>query len=265
MKGMNKRKTIKTMFGVLLLIAGFLLCLNTLSAYRYSTDWNLGVVLPSLLGLGCFAWSLKLFLLKEPLIKSRRIRTAVIAVFIVCSLFFVTVEALIIADPYTHRSELAGTVDTLIVLGCGIWPDGSPTLSLSLRLDRAIEYYKENPHVNIIVSGGQGPTEPFPEAQAMESYLLDRGIPKEKIIIEDKSTSTRENFEFSRKLISQPAGKPVKIVFTTNDYHVLRSRILASRFGFEAYALPAPTPSVVLFNSYLREFFAFVKSMLVDY
>ncbi len=262
---MNKRQMGKRLLAVLLIVIGLFLCMNTYFAYGYSTDWNLGVLLPLLLGIGCFAYALKLFLLKMPIIKNKRLRTFVIAAFIVCVLVFVTVEAFIIADPYTHRSELAGKVDAVIVLGCGIWPDGRPTLALTSRLDRAIAYYRMNPHATLYVSGGQGPNEPFPEALAMETYLLNQGIPQEKIIKEDKSTSTRENFEFTRRLMNIPKDERYRIVFVTNDFHVLRSRILADRFGFEAYAIPAPTPSVILFNSYLREFFAFVKSMLVDY
>ncbi len=262
---MIKKQTGKIILAVLLVITGLFLCLNTFYAYGYSTDWNLGVVLPLLLGLGCFIYALKLIFIKKPIIKNKRLKIAVIGAFLVCVLVFVTVEAFIIADPYTHRSELAGKVDAVIVLGCGIWPDGRPTLALTSRLDKAMEYYEKNPHATLYVSGGQGPNEPFPEALAMEAYLLDHGIPQEKIIIEDKSTSTRENFEFTRRLMNIAQGERVKIVFVTNDFHVLRSRILADRFGFEAYAIPAPTPSVILFNSYLREFFAFVKSMLVDY
>lgn len=262
---MNKKQRLKKIFAVLLIVVGLLLCLNTLFAYRYSADWDLGVILPALLGICCFAYSLKLFIFKKPIIKSKRLRIAVMATFIACLLFFITVEAMIIADPITHRSELAGKVETVVVLGCGIWPDGSPTLALVLRLEKAIEYYEKNPHVTLIVSGGKGPNEPFAEALAMETYLLDHGIPQEKIIKEDKSTSTRENFEFSKKLINSPQNERVNIVFVTNDFHVFRSRILADRFGFEAYAVPASTPTVILINSYLREFLAFVKSMLVDY
>jgi uncharacterized SAM-binding protein YcdF (DUF218 family) len=99
----------------------------------------------------------------------------------------------------------------------------------------------------------------------MEEYLIKHGVPKEQIIQEDKSTSTRENFEFSRRLMNVPDDETMKIVFITNDFHVFRSRILAKRFGFEGYAISAPTPRVILVNSYLREFFAFVKSMVVDY
>lgn len=262
---MNKKQGIKWSLAIVLIIIGTLLCMNTFSAHNYSNDWNFGVVLPGIIGLGCFVISILLIFKKGHIFKSKGMRRFIMISFILCSLIFITIEAFIIVDPYTHSSKEAGKVDTVIVLGCGIWPDGRPTLALIMRLDKAIEYYKENPHVDIIVSGGQGPNEPYPEAQAMMEYLVDRGIPEEKIINEDKSTSTRENFEFSRRLLNIPDDKIEKIVFITNDFHILRSRILAKRFGFDAYAIAAPTPRVIMLNSYLREFFAFIKSMLVDY
>lgn len=262
---MNNKQRGRRIFAAFLIILGILLCMNTIFAHNYSNDWNFGVIMPSVIGLCCFAFSAILLRTKGPVIKKKGLRIAFIAVFIICSLFFIAVEALIIADPITHGKQQAGKVDTVIVLGCGIWPDGRPTLALAMRLNKAIEYYEENPHVNIIVSGGQGPNEPYPEALAMKEYLINHGIPDEKIIKEDKSTSTRENFEYSRRLMNISDDKIEKIVFITNDFHVFRARILARRFGFEAYAIAAPTPSVIILNSYLREFFAFVKSMLVDY
>jgi len=281
---------------ILLIIAGILLILETFSAYGYSSDWNLGVLLPGMIGAALIVIALRpllfhaffgpisqaegamgsrtgaagagfknslLYRITKPL--SRRLRTVLTVVLILCLLVFMIVEALIIMDPYLHRSELAGDVDYLIVLGAGIWPDGSPTLSLRYRLDEAIAYYNSHGPLRIIVSGGQGANEPYPEALAMSRYLQDRGIPLEDILVEDRSTSTMENFKFSRQLMGDWIREPIRIVFITNDFHVLRSRILASRNGFEAYAIAAPTPNVVLINSYLREFFAFVKSMLVDY
>ncbi len=262
---MNKKQGGRWFFAAFLIILGIFLFMNTASAHNYSNDWNFGVIMPAIIGLCCFIYSMLLLRTKGTIIKNKGLRTAFIAVFIICSLCFITVEALIIADPYTHGKQQAGRVDTVIVLGAGIWPDGRPTLALKLRLDKAIEYYKENPHVNIVVSGGQGPNEPYSEALAMEEYLINRKVPEEKIFKEDKSTSTRENFEFSRRIMNLPNDKIEKIVFITNDFHVFRARILARRFGFDAYAIAAPTPRVIILNSYLREFFAFVKSMVVDY
>ncbi|NMA67463.1 MAG: YdcF family protein [Clostridiaceae bacterium] len=262
---MTKQNLSKKLLAGILLIVGTFLIQNTIQVYRYFTDWNLGVVLPAVFGTFCWLYALKLLFIEKPIFRNKRLRIIITSIIIASLLFFAAIELMIVIDPIVHSSVHAGKVDNVIVLGCGIWPDGRPTASLISRLDKAVSYFEDNPHVNIIVSGGQGPNEPFPEALAMEEYLIKSGVPKDKIIKEEKSTSTKENFEFSRRLINAPDEEKIKIVFVTNEFHVFRSRILAARFGFDAYAIAAPTPKVVMLNSYLREFFAFVKSMLVDY
>ena len=90
--------------------------------------------------------------------------------------------------------------DAVIVLGAGLRGENL-SLILRNRLDAAVEYYNENPEAVIVVSGGQGPDEDIPEAEAMERYLYEQGVPLNKIIKEDKSTSTEENFKFSKELL----------------------------------------------------------------
>ena len=64
---------------------------------------------------------------------------------------------------------------------------------MKLRLDKAIEYYHSNKDINIIVSGGQGKDEIMTEALAMKNYLVENNVDEEKIILEDKATTTLEN------------------------------------------------------------------------
>jgi len=245
--------------------SGVFLIWDGVNAWMYTGSMNFGTVASWLLGLFLLACAIKTAFVHKPLIRNRRARVVLRCIMLLCIAVFAAIECLIIADPYIHSAESAGKADYLLVLGCRIWPDGSPTLALSNRLDRAVEYYYRHPDVKIIVSGGQGTDEPMPEAEAMAKYLEKKGIPETSIIKETRSASTMENFRFSRALLPEGAKEPVKLVFVTNDFHVFRARILAERNGFEAYGIPAPTPSVILVNSYLREFFAFVKSMLVDY
>lgn len=246
-------------------VLGVFLIRDSINTWNYTRSVNSGIVLSALLGVLLAAAAFVAALTGGPIIKNRRLRCLMRWAAMACLSFFILIEGLIIADPYLHRAELAGKADWLIVLGCRIWPDGRPTLALSNRLDKAFEYYSENPHVKIIVTGGQGADEPMPEAEAMAEYLVKRGVPETSIIIEPWSTSTMENFRFSRALLPPDLEEPIKAVFVTSDFHVLRARILAKRNGFDAYAIPAPTPSVILINSYLREFFAFMKSMLMDF
>ena len=74
------------------------------------------------------------------------------------------------------RDEGDRNLDYIIVLGAQVH-QGSPSLVLRYRLDRAAEYLRANPDTTCIVSGGQGPNEPYAEARGMADYLEhDAGI-----------------------------------------------------------------------------------------
>ena len=94
-------------------------------------------------------------------------------------------------------------LDYLIVLGAHV--DGTRlTLALLERTRRALQYLKENPRTIAVLSGGRGSGEQISEAQAMFHYLTAHGIPKERLILEDRSVNTKENLAFS--LASRPAA-----------------------------------------------------------
>ena len=97
------------------------------------------------------------------------------------------------SDNATYRE------DYIIVLGAGLKGD-TPSLALERRLEKAAEYMNKNGNAIAIVSGGQGKGETISEAQAMENYLLNHGIREDRIIKEDNSTSTYENFEYSSRI-----------------------------------------------------------------
>ena len=89
----------------------------------------------------------------------------------------------------------------------------------------------------------------------MKRYLLSRGIPEERILMEDKSASTFENMKFSREKIleAEPDGKG-KTAFSTSGYHVFRSGILAGQAGLRARGMGAGTRWYFWPNAAVREF-----------
>ena len=104
------------------------------------------------------------------------------------------------------RDEGDRNLDYIIVLGAQVH-QGSPSLVLRYRLDRAAEYLRANPDTTCIVSGGQGPNEPYAEARGMADYLEhDAGIDASRIIEEPDSTTTVENLRNSRAIIDN-AGR----------------------------------------------------------
>lgn len=156
-----------------------------------------------------------------------------------------------------NRVPPDGTEKAIIVLGASV-KNNTVSPVLAYRLDAAFDYAQKNPHALIVVSGGQGADETIPEAQAMAEYLIKKGISADRILQEDKSQSTQENFLFSKQLLAQhgvSASDP--IVFVTNQFHCYRAEGYAKRAGFEnVHCIPAPIGVRSILPSYLREVFA---------
>ena len=149
--------------------------------------------------------------------------------------------------------------DYLIVLGAGLRGERM-SLVLRNRVDAAAEYLSENPGSKVVVSGGQGPDEPIPEAEAMRRGLVDLGIEETRIIMEDASTSTNENLMFSKQLI--PDGASVVIV--TNKFHVFRACHLARECGYTSVSgLGADNVRWLNPTNYLRECMAVFKDVVL--
>ena len=145
----------------------------------------------------------------------------------------------------------------IIILGCWFRKDGSLPPLLRGRVDRAIEYWRETREKTgteafIIPSGGRGPDESMPEAEAMRNYLLAHGIPEEKILPETGSASTWENMRFSRRVMEEHhlSGS---VVYATTSYHVFRSGMWAARAGLEAEGISSRTKWWFWPNAFLRE------------
>ena len=149
--------------------------------------------------------------------------------------------------------------DFLIVLGCGLKKDGTPTPLLRGRLDLALRFDREQrqrcgKEARYLVSGGQGPDEPQSEAASMYGYLLSQGIPASRIVLEDSSSDTSENMRYSRELIDALSPGASAAFFTTN-YHVFRAGLKARQEGlFNADGMGAPTKWYFWPNAAVREF-----------
>lgn len=146
------------------------------------------------------------------------------------------------------------TPDTVIVLGCKV-KGTRPSLMLQRRLDTAYNYLSEHEDIKVIVSGGKGDDEEISEAECMKAYLIEKGISSERILKEDKSTNTYENFKFSYEIM-QARNLGNKATVVTDGYHQLRAGMLAKDTGLETTALSAPTSPWLIPTYWLREWLA---------
>ena len=173
-----------------------------------------------------------------------------------CWIVFLSAEYKIIRGMYERCDE---ELDWIIVLGAQV-RGRYITNSLRRRLDRALAYADRFPGVKVIVSGGRGPGEAVTEAEAMAGYLLEKGVPRGQIFLEDKSVSTRENLRFSRKYAD---AEHDKVGIVTNDFHIYRSSLIARQEGYRnIYLIPADSNPVFQLNYLVREFFGVIQVCL---
>lgn len=218
------------------------------SGTRFYMIWGLG---------GCFFLGLTFFLHFHMWAKlPSGLQKIIMVVMAVGILLFAIVEGCIISS---YRAKGDANLDYIIVLGAQVKEKG-PSAALKFRLDTAYDYLAENENTICIVSGGQGVNEPCSEAQGMHDYLVGKGIPEERIIMEDKSTDTSENIAFSSKFLDIE-NDSVGIV--TNNFHVFRGVHLAKHFGIKnVCGIAAPSNIYFQLNNMVREFFGIMKDLV---
>lgn len=146
--------------------------------------------------------------------------------------------------------------DYVVIHGCGLADGERMTRLLSNRVDRAIEIYQKCRVKPVIIpSGGQGKDEKLSEAQAMKDYLLERGIPEEHILLEDRSATTRENLLNSKALIDAREGKK-RTALVSSNYHVYRCLRLAREVGLKCIGVGAKVALYYWPSALIREFIA---------
>lgn len=181
-----------------------------------------------------------------------------------------SIEALVLSYGEEDRSALP--VDAVIVLGAGVNGE-TPSLTLQTRIDKASEYIytRLGPDIPIVLSGGQGSGEDISEAECMYRALRKSSLkPTDTpycFLLEDDSTSTAENFAFSKALLEEHGvdTETATIAVISNDFHMYRARLIAEEEGLTTIGIPAELPWWWLTaNYYLRESFAVVKTVLFD-
>lgn len=254
------RTTLLVLFPFTLLFSGGL-CISNISLLRHEGKkiTNLLGVIISIAFLGLYAFLLFFDYYVSGSEREVMLHHLWMGIFYCILLYmecmmFGTVAANILVTRYQPEYDK----DFVIVLGCGLRKDGTPTPLLQGRIDRALDFYrtqkeKTGKELIFITSGGQGADEAVSESTAMKQYLLDKGVPENQIIEENRSTSTYENMKFSKEIIDRinPDGK---VIFSTTNYHLFRSGVFSRRVKMRATGVGAKTKWYFWPNASVREF-----------
>jgi uncharacterized SAM-binding protein YcdF (DUF218 family) len=148
--------------------------------------------------------------------------------------------------------------DYLLILGGDIIGADTPSPQLFERMKAAVRYLNEHKNVIAVPCGGcfrEGQKKS--EAAVIADYLVEQGISAERILLEEKSTTTYENFEFGLPVIANHAGKDItklRIAFLSSDYHMHRAGIIAKQSGIkDVRRVSCPTPGSAT-QRFVREY-----------
>lgn len=242
------RKAIK----FILILSGIVLLINA-SILLLTVNFTLGILLEAALGAVILLYG----------VYFEKLKSKKLINVIFCSGLAFVIGFCTFICAYGNIDNVDYTEKTVIVLGCGLSGD-KVSNDLAKRLNEAVFYHEKNPDAVIIVSGGQGPQEEVTEAYAMKNYLLEKGIAEDKIIMEDKSTSTITNLANSHKIMQDKNLPDDSVVVVSQNYHIYRAVSYAKAEGLKVTHLGADMRLGGLPSCCLREILAIAKMWVFD-
>lgn len=128
-------------------------------------------------------------------------------------------------------------VDCILVLGAGVYVDGTASPMLQDRIDTGIQLYRYQASKKLLMSGDHGTWE-YDEVNTMKNIAKDAGIPSDDIFMDHAGFSTYESLVRAKKVFGAD-----KIIIVTQQYHLYRALYIAQSLEIEAYGVSADLSS----------------------
>lgn len=141
-------------------------------------------------------------------------------------------------------------VDCILVLGCGVRNDGSPSDMLYDRLRRSVELYEAGAAPKLLMSGDHG-REGYDEVDAMKTFAVDAGIASNAVFMDHAGFSTYESMYRAKEIFCAK-----KIIIVTQGYHLYRAIYIAEQLGMEAYGVSSD------YRDYSRQIYMNLREVL---
>jgi len=155
----------------------------------------------------------------------------------VAAVFMCLIPVLLFAAIYKQsRTDEAQAADAIVVLGAAQF-NGVPSQVFQARLDTAYDLYSQGFAPLIVVTGGRIYGDQYTEAESGRTYLIDRGVPADAILMENVSHNTAASFDGVKRLL-RPRGVQ-SLLIVSDGFHLYRSKMLANAAGFDAFGFAA--------------------------
>lgn len=137
------------------------------------------------------------------------------------------------AEIFSQEEAPPANLDCILVLGCGVHADGTPTPMLRSRMTRAVELYQAGWADKLLLSGDNSRAD-YNEVATMKTLALEGGVPEEDIVLDHAGFSTYDSLYRARDVFLAE-----RIVIITQEYHLSRALYLADALGLEAWGVAA--------------------------
>lgn len=138
---------------------------------------------------------------------------------------------------YANVNELAKT-DAAIVLGAGTW-NGKPSPVFAERINHAIDLYQDGSVKKLIFTGGKGKNQELSDSSIARQYAIENSVPREDILIEEKSTITQENIFYAAQIARE--NQILTVTLVSDPLHMKRAMLMAKDNHLIAYSSPTPS------------------------
>lgn len=134
-----------------------------------------------------------------------------------------------------------GKKSTIVILGYALAEDGTMREPLMQRLEVGLKAAKQNPTAHVMVTGGQ-PKSGVTEGDMMMRWLVDQGVDRDLIMVEDKSKDTVGNMLNIANLLSRHMTDDVILV--TSASHMRRAKTVL-QVALDQYGLNVPVHPLI--------------------
>ena len=169
-------------------------------------------------------------------IKRLLFAAAVLAVLAAAAVFGVNAFVKRSAAPYLLTVQQAAETekaDCILVLGCGVRPDGEPSLMLRDRLETGLALFEAGAAPKLLMSGDHGTAE-YDEVNAMKDYAMERGVASEAVFMDHAGFSTYESMYRARDVFCAK-----RVIIVSQQYHLYRAVYNARALGLDAWGVAA--------------------------
>lgn len=144
--------------------------------------------------------------------------------------------AAVAVTAWRDDANAGGRADAIVVLGAAHYA-GRPSPVLKARLDHAVELWRRGVAPRVLLTGGVGAGDVMSEAAASRRYVIKLGVPDSALVLEHDGRTTRESLANAAALLHAQGWRRVMLV--SDPPHMLRTAVLARRFGLEPQTSPA--------------------------